>query len=674
MALTTVPSSLSATAITLTTAAQPNITSVGTLTGLAVTGNATITKEGPTLTLTDSSSSRTLLNFVDDNNSVVRASGPLLLQSGGAVSALTLDASRNATFAGNVTVSTSGSTALTLSGDFPRLYFVDTAGSDLDAYIVNNANGLFFGKTNSPTASNDIMMLDLTNQRVGIGVSNPAHKLDVEAGANQFDLFRVGSSASDNNEVTIGYFDANATNGLPALTNGSDFGGLIQGGEHGKLVFGIRDNDATDSIDIVSGSGNFMTDSTYDKLIATFRADGNVGIGTNTPNEILHIKGDGARIYVDSADYNLFSIGRRSSSGAGLDQAYLRMKSAGTNTIVLDTAGDSYFNGGNVVIGGTTQQGGGLLTLEGPDAAMLTLHRTADTGDQEILFYDHGDHNATIIGKTGGDLQFRTNGRNSVAMHLKSDGNVGIGASPSRKLDVIGASNQGIRLKAGAQIAYTPTSSDFYNGLTLENLSSGHAYSVAYGQGGRLKFSYFDNSSTYEELAHMRPGGDFYPAGSVVLSNGEGINFSATGQASGMSGELLDDYEEGTWTPLLIAATTNPTGGGALNPYGSYTKVGNRVTVTYYVGRSYTNTPAGQIYVSGLPFPVKNVVGNVQYHYIATYNINFSGGMTMGVPDRGASTFNLYMVRNSTSWAQIDWTSHTSSPIYVSGSFSYIVD
>ena len=39
MALTTVPASLSATALTLTTAAQPNITSVGTLTGLTVSGN-----------------------------------------------------------------------------------------------------------------------------------------------------------------------------------------------------------------------------------------------------------------------------------------------------------------------------------------------------------------------------------------------------------------------------------------------------------------------------------------------------------------------------------------------------------------------------------------------------------------------------------------------------------
>ena len=39
MALTTTPSELTATALTITTAAQPNITSVGTLTGLTVSGN-----------------------------------------------------------------------------------------------------------------------------------------------------------------------------------------------------------------------------------------------------------------------------------------------------------------------------------------------------------------------------------------------------------------------------------------------------------------------------------------------------------------------------------------------------------------------------------------------------------------------------------------------------------
>ena len=97
----------------------------------------------------------------------------------------------------------------------------------------------------------------------------------------------------------------------------------------------------------------------------------------------------------------------------------INLYKAGTQTGVIGTD--------NWVIGGSTVQGGGLLTLEGADANMLVLHRTADTGDQGILFYDHGDHNATIYGKNGGALEFRTNGNSIVAMHLDSSGRAGIG-------------------------------------------------------------------------------------------------------------------------------------------------------------------------------------------------------------------------------------------------------
>jgi hypothetical protein len=133
---------------------------------------------------------------------------------------------------------------------------------------------------------------------VGIGNTNPDHQLDVEGGNNVFDIARFGSSASDNSEVTIGYFDANATNGIPALITASDFGGLIQGGEHGHLVLGIRDNDSTDALDIVSGGGNFMTDSTYDTLVATFKSDGKVGIGHNAPTHTLHVNTSGTGVYI----------------------------------------------------------------------------------------------------------------------------------------------------------------------------------------------------------------------------------------------------------------------------------------------------------------------------------------------------------------------------------------
>ena len=57
---------------------------------------------------------------------------------------------------------------------------------------------------------------------------------------------------------------------------------------------------------------------------------------------------------IESADYENVMIGRRGSSGVDLDKGYLRMKAAGVNKVILDTAGDSYLMGGNVGIGSTS--------------------------------------------------------------------------------------------------------------------------------------------------------------------------------------------------------------------------------------------------------------------------------------------------------------------------------
>ena len=75
MALTTIPASLSATALTLTTAAQPNITSVGTLTGLVVNGNASIqtgalTLSGANPPLSISNSGDAKVNFIRSSNTI----------------------------------------------------------------------------------------------------------------------------------------------------------------------------------------------------------------------------------------------------------------------------------------------------------------------------------------------------------------------------------------------------------------------------------------------------------------------------------------------------------------------------------------------------------------------------------------------------------------------------
>ena len=87
-------------------------------------------------------------------------------------------------------------------------------------------------------------------------------------------------------------------------------------------------------------------------------------------------------------------------------------------------------------------------------------------------------------------------------------------------------------------------------------------------------------------------------------SSGNGVDFSVTSDQGGMSSEVLDDYEEGSWTPSIQDATSggNTVSGGYIQ--GKYTKIGNVVTVMLNC-RSLNNsgmTGGNQMFVTNLPF------------------------------------------------------------------------
>jgi hypothetical protein len=65
--------------------------------------------------------------------------------------------------------------------------------------------------------------------------------------------------------------------------------------------------------------------------------------------------------------------------------------------------------------------------------------------------------------------------------------------------------------------------------------------------------------------------------GDLTVASGHGINFAATSDASGQSSELLDDYEEGTWTPAL----TGPSSVAYSSQIGNYTKIGRMVFLSF---------------------------------------------------------------------------------------------
>jgi hypothetical protein len=90
----------------------------------------------------------------------------------------------------------------------------------------------------------------------------------------------------------------------------------------------------------------------------------------------------------------------------------------------------------------------------------------------------------------------------------------------------------------------------------------------------------------------------------VIGTAGNGIDFSADPSAPGMTSELLDDYEEGTWTPSITGSTSN-SGQAYTLQEGRYTKIGRLVNVQFHIKFSTEGTFSGALLaLSGLPFTV----------------------------------------------------------------------
>lgn len=107
------------------------------------------------------------------------------------------------------------------------------------------------------------------------------------------------------------------------------------------------------------------------------------------------------------------------------------------------------------------------------------------------------------------------------------------------------------------------------------------------------------NSSVDTDLYQFADNGNMtFLTGNLVQGTAaKGVNFTANTPAAGMTSQLLNWYEEGTWTPTFGAGnnwTTDPTTIGA-----AYTRIGRQVTATIYCVDGICT--AGAL-IAGLPF------------------------------------------------------------------------
>jgi len=100
--------------------------------------------------------------------------------------------------------------------------------------------------------------------------------------------------------------------------------------------------------------------------------------------------------------------------------------------------------------------------------------------------------------------------------------------------------------------------------------------------------------------------------GNLAFASGNGIDFSATADGSGsMTNELLDDYEEGTWSPSLIG-TTGSAGSYAQSAFSAhYRKVGGLCFINAHFYVTNKGSYTGNTSLAGLPFTNTGSTGQI---------------------------------------------------------------
>ena len=195
------------------------------------------------------------------------------------------------------------------------------------------------------------------------------------------------------------------------------------------------------------------------------------------------------------------------------------------------------------------------------------------------------------------------------ALNIQANGRVGIGTtSPSQKLTVAysnGSPWSTSSLGVGMKVENTNAVNGVAAGIELRSFQDNGGASIQYihavndgtsSYGSDLVFSTrVAYTGAYRESCRITN------AGNIAMPSGHGIDFSATGQSGGMTSELLDYYEEGTWTPTYLfggtVASTQPSG-----RTGHYTRIGDRVFISCHISGAAVGTFSGNLQISGLPF------------------------------------------------------------------------
>jgi len=467
----------------------------------------------------------------------------------------------------------------------------------------------------------------ISDGKVGIGTTSPTQKLDV-AGSLQL-----------GNGNAIGFGDQSAR-----IIGESGASGILRfdvnGGERLRIS-------STGALLIGTTSATYNSGDIQHEIKKNNNRAYTAPLMTSHSHLLLNNS--------DTTDKAFTGLGFRAGSGDG-SIGYVYRNSANSADFVINTDGNAngverlrVFNGGTVLIGSLANEAAGGSSSTGSARLVIdceglnVFDDAADAVHYGLIFAnDPTSNKANGIGffndggtACGGYIVHQDKGSNNIGdlvfgtsaaadtpvekLRITSDGRVLVNSTSVVK------SHDALTVKRAAgnhsatsltvdsttatgsyanALIFTKSKDYYYNGLVFES-STGH-------QGGVVAKMTAGGGTTPQ--IELRIGGTslnqsdksaltIYPSGNVSLpdgnldfASGHGIDFSATANASGMTSELLADYEHGTWDPA--PNTSNPSWN---NKDGTYVRIGSLVHCDMWLRASGTSSSTSQV-ICSLPF------------------------------------------------------------------------
>ena len=408
---------------------------------------------------------------------------------------------------------------------------------------------------------------------------------------------------------------------------------------------------AVTALDVSNGSEDAKIDfiaATNDTFTPTMSITGQkVGIGTDSPSNKLHCV---------SSDYQ---TARFESSAADANGTYIEMYANSSSPADNDILGIVSFRGNN----SAAEQ------MAYAHVRAIATDVTDGTEDGAILFHT------------------RSNGSFGERLRIDSNGNVSIGGIAPVPTDP--AYNKALlhihQTQSGTygselHLTNNTTGSTATDGMFLSMWTDNDVY-FTNQEAGDINFT----TNGHEALKIQSNKNVKITDGNLIFdTSGHGIDFSATSDGAGTdSSELLNDYEEGTWSPIF---TDHATSGNSASSYGSqlgwYTKIGNLVNLQMRVSNAVFSSfnTSHATYIKNLPYVVQQSSDRLTTGTALVSNCNLdSDTMTVGVicnssTGSGNSWFRLFQAKDNTAWVSIKISQWTSGDNEILVNFSYRTD